>query len=106
MSAGNGPVKLIPCLRSLSSAGSIISISSLPSKQTANQYVHERGNYESSVEKFGIGYAPDSNATINYIKSNGFTMPESVEMGVVGFDSGRNFARFVERELVSNWHHN
>lgn len=69
----------------------------LPSKQTANEYVHERGIYESSVEKFGIGYAPDSNATINYIKSQGFTMPESVDMGVVGFDSGRNFARFVER---------
>ncbi|MBC8238557.1 MAG: DNA primase [Helicobacteraceae bacterium] len=69
----------------------------LPSKQTASAYVHERGIYESSIEKFGIGYAPDSNATINYIKSHGFTMPESVEMGVVGFDGGRNFARFVER---------
>lgn len=69
----------------------------LPSKQTANTYVYERGIYESSVEKFGVGYAPDSNATINYIKSNGFTMPESVEMGVVGSDGGRNFARFVER---------
>jgi DNA primase len=69
----------------------------LPSKQTASAYVHERGIYESSIEKFGIGYAPDSNATINYIKSQGFTMPESVEMGVVGFDGGRNFARFVER---------
>ena len=69
----------------------------LPSKQTANEYVYGRGIYESSIEKFGIGYAPDSNSTINYIKSNGFTMPESVEMGVVGYDSGRNFARFVER---------
>ncbi len=69
----------------------------LVSKKTANDYVHERGIYESSIEKFGIGYAPDSNATINYIKSQMFTMNESVEMGVVGHDSGRNFARFVER---------
>lgn len=69
----------------------------LSSKQTANDYVKERGIYEGSVEKFGIGYAPDSNSTINYIKSQGFTIPESVEMGVVGSDSGRNFARFVER---------
>ncbi|MDQ7060608.1 MAG: DNA primase [Sulfurimonas sp.] len=69
----------------------------LPSKQTASDYVKERGIYESSVEKFGIGYAPDSNTSINYIKSQGFTIPESVEMGVVGSDSGRNFARFVER---------
>ena len=69
----------------------------LISKQTANNYVHERGIYEGSIEKFGIGYAPDSNATVNYIKSQGFTIPESVEMGVVGSDGGRNYARFVER---------
>jgi len=69
----------------------------LSSKPTALEYVKERGIYESSVEKFGIGYAPDSNATINYIKSQSFTMGESVEMGVVGYDGGRNFARFVER---------
>ena len=69
----------------------------LTSKPTALSYIKERGIYESSVEKFGIGYAPDSNATINYIKSHSFTMAESVEMGVVGFDGGRNFARFIER---------
>ena len=35
----------------------------LNSKPTALAYIKERGIYESSVEKFGIGYAPDSNAT-------------------------------------------
>ncbi|MDA7817959.1 DNA primase [Sulfurimonas sp.] len=69
----------------------------LTHKQTALEYVKERGIYENSVEKFGIGYAPDSNATINYIKSQLFNMSEAVEMGVVGFDGGRNFARFIER---------
>jgi len=69
----------------------------LTSKPTAVEYIKERGIYESSVEKFGIGYAPDSNATINYIKSQLFNMSEAVEMGVVGFDGGRNFARFIER---------
>ncbi len=69
----------------------------LISKQTALAYVKERGIYESSIEKFGIGYAPDSNATIGYIKSQLFSMNEAVEMGVVGFDGGRNFARFIER---------
>jgi len=69
----------------------------LSKKSEAAKYVRERGIYESSVEKFGIGYAPDSNATINYIKSQMFTMNEAVEMGVVGFDGGRNFARFIER---------
>ncbi len=69
----------------------------LTSKQTALQYIKERGIYEGSVEKFGLGYAPDSNATINFIKSQLFNMSEAVEMGVVGFDGGRNFARFIER---------
>ena len=69
----------------------------LTSHQSATSYLKDRGVYESSIEKFGIGYAPDSNSTINYIKSQLFNMSEAVELGVVGFDSGRNFARFIER---------
>ncbi|MBU0720020.1 DNA primase [bacterium] len=69
----------------------------LTSNQTASDYLRDRGIYESSVEKFGIGYAPDSNATINYIKSNMFNVSEAIEMGIVGYDGGRYFARFIER---------
>jgi len=69
----------------------------LTSHQSATSYLKDRGVYESSIEKFGIGYAPDSNSTINYIKSQLFNMSEAVELGVVGFDGGRNFARFIER---------
>jgi DNA primase len=69
----------------------------LTTKQSALSYIKERGIYESSVQKFGIGYAPDSNATINYITSHQFLMSEAVNMGVVGYDGGRNFARFIER---------
>ena len=69
----------------------------LSSNHTASAYLKDRGVFESSIEKFGIGYAPDSNATINYVKSQMFNMSEAVEMGVVGFDGGRNFARFIER---------
>ncbi|WP_294963686.1 DNA primase [Sulfurimonas sp.] len=69
----------------------------LTSKQSASQYIKERGIYDSSVEKFGIGYAPDSNSTVNYIKSQQFSIKEAVDMGVVGHDSGRSFARFIER---------
>jgi len=71
----------------------------LNSKPTAVEYIKERGIYESSVEKFGIGYAPDSNATINYIKSQHFSIKEAVDMGVVGYDeqSRHTYARFIER---------
>ena len=71
----------------------------LSAKTTAIDYIKERGIYESSIEKFGIGYAPDSNATINYIKSQQFSIKEAIDMGVVGFESSRNqtYARFIER---------
>ncbi|HUH42932.1 MAG TPA: DNA primase [Sulfurimonas sp.] len=60
-------------------------------------YIKERGIYENSIEKFGIGYAPDSNATISYIKSQLFNMNEAIEMGIVGSENSRTFARFIER---------
>ena len=69
----------------------------LTSNTSATKYIKERGIYESSVEKFAIGYAPDSNSTINYIKSQLFNISEAVELGIVGYDGGRNFARFIQR---------
>lgn len=60
-------------------------------------YIKERGIYESSMEKFGVGYAPDSNTTINYINSQFLNMNEAIEMGVVGYEGERVFARFIER---------
>ncbi len=71
----------------------------LISKPTALAYIKQRGIYESSVEKFGIGYAADSNATIHYIKSQMFNMSEAIEMGVVGYneENKTTYARFIER---------
>lgn len=63
----------------------------------ALSYLKERGIYESSIEKFGIGYAPDSASSINYIKSQLFNMNEAIEMGIIGSEGGRSFARFIER---------
>lgn len=73
---------------------------SLLSRQDkATAYIKERGIFASSVEKFGIGYAPESNATLNYIRSQQFAIKEAVDMGVVGHDETRNqsYARFIER---------
>jgi len=71
----------------------------LTTHKVANAYVQERGIYESSVEKFGIGYAPDSNATLGYIRSQQFAIKEAIDMGVVGYEPSRNqtYARFIER---------
>ena len=71
----------------------------LTQNKTALSYVQERGIFESSIEKFGIGYAPDSNATLNYIRSQQFAIKEAIDMGVVGYEPSRNqtYARFIER---------
>jgi DNA primase len=69
----------------------------LNSNQNALIYLKERGIYESSLEKFGIGYAPDSNSSVNFLKAHFFDMAEAVKLGVLGFDSGRYYARFIER---------
>ncbi len=71
----------------------------LDNHPTAMQYLLDRGVYESSIEKFGICYAPASHETLNYLKSIHANMQEAVELGVVGFDSGRYFARFIERVM-------
>ena len=71
----------------------------LTQNNTASAYVKTRGIFESSVEKFGIGYAPDSNASLNYIRSQQFAVKEAIDMGVVGYEPTRNqtYARFIER---------
>jgi len=63
----------------------------------ALSYLKDRGIYESSIEKFGIGYAPDSNSTLNYIRSQFLNMNEAQEAGVIGYEGGKTYARFIER---------
>ncbi|HIP54445.1 MAG TPA: DNA primase [Sulfurimonas autotrophica] len=71
----------------------------LGKNQRALEYIKERGIYESSIEKFGIGYAPDSQATLHFIRSQQFSIKEAVDMGVVGYNEERKqtYARFIER---------
>ncbi len=69
----------------------------LTTMPTAQAYLNERGISMASIEKFGIGYAPDSFKTIQFIKSNQFSMAEAVELGVAGSEGGREYARFIER---------
>ena len=69
----------------------------LDGNQTAKNYLNERGIFESSVEKFGIGYAPSSQQTITYLKSHMFDIKEGIELGVLGQGENNIFARFIER---------
>jgi len=71
----------------------------LSHNETAMNYLRERGIYESSIEKFGIGYAPASHETLNFIKREQFPIKEAIDVGVVGYEPSRNqtYARFIER---------
>lgn len=65
---------------------------------SAKSYIHHRGIGEASVEKFEIGYAPSSSATLHFLKERGYTMSEAIEYGVAGIGEGGNsYARFIER---------
>jgi DNA primase len=68
----------------------------LEHNQIALNYLKERGVYESSIEEFEIGYAPQSHETINYLRSKFYNMQDAIELGVLG-QSNNLFARFIER---------
>ncbi|MBV5320527.1 MAG: DNA primase [Sulfuricurvum sp.] len=70
----------------------------LQEKRDAMEYLHERGIYASSIERFGIGYAPTSPETLRFLEQRKLPTPEAVEQGAIGRgDDGRLFARFIER---------
>ena len=65
--------------------------------QSAYNYLKERGLYDSTIEKFGLGYAPSSKAQLDFINSINVPINEAIELGV--FAKGENgvYARLIER---------
>lgn len=64
----------------------------------AKEYLLKRGISAASVEKFEIGYAPASFATLDFLSARGYAMSESMEYGVAGIgESNQPYARFIER---------
>lgn len=73
-------------------------VKQLDNNPSAKQYLVQRGISEASVEKFEIGYAPASFATLDFLSSRGYAMSESMEYGVAGIGENNNpYARFIER---------
>ena len=64
---------------------------------TAREYIKSRGISEFSIEKFEIGYAPKSNDTLTYLKSNHYNLNEAIELGVINTGDNGLYARFIER---------
>ena len=70
----------------------------LDSNHEALNYLKERGIYDLSIEKFGIGYAPSSGQTLHFLQERGFTINDAKEVGAADIgQNGRPYARFIER---------
>lgn len=60
-------------------------------------YLVSRSLTKESIEKFGLGYCGVSFETINFINAKLLDKQEALELGVIGRDGGREYARFSER---------
>ena len=70
----------------------------LEQNKIAQNYLHERGIYASSIERFGIGYAPTSPETLRFLEQQKLPTADAIEQGAIGRgEEGRLFARFIER---------
>jgi len=69
----------------------------LTHNESSLSYLKSRGISDFSIEKFEIGYASNSNDTINFLKSSFLNLADAKEFGII--DSGQNglYSRFIER---------
>lgn len=69
----------------------------LSSNKIASQYLQDRGVWESSIEKFNIGYAPKSPETIAFLKQNMLNLSDAKEFGLIDHGENGLYARQIER---------
>jgi DNA primase len=73
-------------------------VENLDRKQDALEYLTKRGIYESTIEKFQIGYAPRSSEVMNFFSRNFFAKNELIDLGAVAVgEDGHIYSRFIER---------
>jgi DNA primase len=61
-------------------------------------YFHGRGVYDSSIEKFELGYAPHSQESLKYLNESGVGVNEALKLGIIAkSEDGRIYARFSKR---------
>ena len=69
-----------------------------PCGTAAREYITRRQMVQSTINRFGLGYAPDGNALLKYLREQGFTDDEIIESGVVGkSENGDIYDRFRNR---------
>lgn len=70
----------------------------LSENQIAKAYLKNRGIFNSSIEKFSIGYAGESFSTLSFLKNSGITISEAKDVGVADIgEKGKAYAKFIQR---------
>ncbi len=69
------------------------------SKLTANilQYLHNRGINDESIKRFALGYSGEGAEFMAFVRSSKISLEKLLEVGVIGRDKGREYARFSNR---------
>ena len=65
--------------------------------QNAYNYLKERGLHDSTIEKFGLGYAPSSKDQLDFINNINIPINEAIELGVFAKGDNGVYARLIER---------
>ena len=63
----------------------------------ALDYLKSRGLNSAMIEKFGIGYAPSSVMSINYLQNDNVNLDEAVKVGVLKRNERGVYASFIDR---------
>ncbi|WP_456380497.1 DNA primase [Hydrogenimonas sp.] len=71
----------------------------LERNDTAKKYLHDRGVSLASIEKFALGYAPSSEETLQFLQRAMIPFPKAEEVGLLGHDHGRYYARLIDRVI-------
>ena len=69
----------------------------LEHRQDAKEYLKNRGVSLASIEKFSLGYAPSSEETLHFLQKAMIPMQKAEEVGILGHDRGRYYARLIDR---------
>lgn len=61
------------------------------------QYLHNRGINNESIKRFSLGYSGDSVEFMAFLRKNQMPLNKLLEIGVIGRDKERDYARFNSR---------
>ncbi len=61
------------------------------------QYLHNRGINDESIKRFALGYSGEGAEFMAFVRSQKISLEKLLEVGVIGRDKGREYARFSNR---------